>query len=317
MQLRRLRQFEALYRLRSFARAADDLGMTQSALSRSLQKLEAELGVILFDRTTHRVEPTESGRRLIARAEAVLAAAAVLNDEDRGLTDADASEVRIGAGPFPLQPLVSGAVAAMGKAAPAVRITVTSGPAELLLQGLLDRALDLVVCDTSKFRDSAYSEEILVQSLPHEPLVMLFAEHHPAAATDAGQRDFASYAWALPTPAPGAAAWLAPSARRGLEAGRFPHYELQSTAACIDIVRTGVAVTAVPASLARRALDSGGLAWGRLPTSNVTNDGIHMLRNRTRSGSMTLLIQMLREEAQRLHAGTVAMRGSEADPAAG
>ena len=46
---------------------------------------------------------------------------------------------------------------------PGVRVTVTGGRAEVLLQGLLDRELDLVVCDMSKFEDSAFAHDIMVQ----------------------------------------------------------------------------------------------------------------------------------------------------------
>ncbi|MBL0916774.1 MAG: LysR family transcriptional regulator, partial [Sphingopyxis sp.] len=65
MNLRRLRHFDTLYRLASYARAADELGLTQSALTRSIQKLEEELGATLFDRTTHYVRPTGDADRLI------------------------------------------------------------------------------------------------------------------------------------------------------------------------------------------------------------------------------------------------------------
>ena len=85
MNLRRLRHFDTLYRLGSYARAADELGLTQSALTRSIQKLEEELGRALFDRTTHYVRPTSDADRLIRSARDVIAASANLEQEARGL----------------------------------------------------------------------------------------------------------------------------------------------------------------------------------------------------------------------------------------
>ena len=106
MNLRRLRHFDTLYRLASYARAADELGLTQSALTRSIQKLEEELGATLFDRTTHYVRPTSDADRLIRSARDVIAASANLEQEARGLGQPTGGTVAVGSGPYPLQPLL-------------------------------------------------------------------------------------------------------------------------------------------------------------------------------------------------------------------
>jgi DNA-binding transcriptional LysR family regulator len=59
-----LRAFLAVARERSFTRAAARLGVSQSALSRTIGNLEARLGVRLLNRTTRSVAPTEAGARL-------------------------------------------------------------------------------------------------------------------------------------------------------------------------------------------------------------------------------------------------------------
>jgi DNA-binding transcriptional LysR family regulator len=70
-----LKQLEALYWssvLGSFALAADRLFMTQSALSKRIQELEAEVGVQLFDRSGSRARITEVGQEVFAKAEHIL-----------------------------------------------------------------------------------------------------------------------------------------------------------------------------------------------------------------------------------------------------
>src|SRR5690606_36318588 len=57
---------------RHFGRAASLCHVSQPTLSAQLQKLEEELGVVLFDRTKQPVLPTEEGRALIDQAKAVL-----------------------------------------------------------------------------------------------------------------------------------------------------------------------------------------------------------------------------------------------------
>ncbi len=62
----------ALARHRNFARAADQLHLSQPTLSRSIARLEETLGVALFDRTREGVIPTEYGRVVIERGQDIL-----------------------------------------------------------------------------------------------------------------------------------------------------------------------------------------------------------------------------------------------------
>src|SRR5271157_1033117 len=57
--------FLAVGQERSFTRAAAKLGVSQSALSHTIRKLEARLGLRLLTRTTRSVAPTEAGERLL------------------------------------------------------------------------------------------------------------------------------------------------------------------------------------------------------------------------------------------------------------
>ena len=304
MNLRRLRHFDTLYRLGSYARAADELGLTQSALTRSIQKLEEELGATLFDRTTHYVRPTSDADRLIRSARDVIAASANLEQEARGLGQPTGGTVAVGSGPYPLQPLLTDAIARFAEAHPGVRVTVTGGPSEQLLETLVDRRLDLVVCNRAKFAASAHADEVLCIPLPPEPLVIVCAPDHPLAK---GQGDSADFPWALPLPAPGSN--LPRALRARYAAGQFPDYELDSTAACLDMAKSGRAITVVPRALAARS----GLHQIALPASEVTRDAIHLLRNRSRSALVAAFVAVLREVAQ---ADTIASNSAaSAEPA--
>ncbi|SAL16275.1 LysR family transcriptional regulator [Caballeronia arvi] len=67
VSLHQLRLFVTLARHRSFTRAGDEFGITQSAVSRSIRELEDEIALRLFDRTTRQVALTDTGRKLLAR----------------------------------------------------------------------------------------------------------------------------------------------------------------------------------------------------------------------------------------------------------
>lgn len=99
VELRQLAYFVAIADEGGFARAAEALHVGQPAVSQQLRRLERELGVVLFERTTRRVRLTAEGDRLLPEARAVLAAA----ERTRRLAAelAGASSLRLGTSPAP------------------------------------------------------------------------------------------------------------------------------------------------------------------------------------------------------------------------
>lgn len=84
-----LKAFVAVVDRASFARAADHLGLSRSALSQVIRQLESRLGVRLINRTTRSVAPTEAGRRLHRRV------APMLREMDDAVAEALGTTARI------------------------------------------------------------------------------------------------------------------------------------------------------------------------------------------------------------------------------
>jgi LysR family transcriptional regulator, transcription activator of glutamate synthase operon len=145
MELRQLRYLDAVARRRSFTQAALDLHLAQSALSQQVARLEGELGVELLRRTTRRVEVTEAGELVLARARRALAEVdGVRADLDafRGLVR---GTLRLGGVP-PVGPVHPAAlIADFTRAHPGVAVTVREDVAFTLLGQLRDGSLDLVM----------------------------------------------------------------------------------------------------------------------------------------------------------------------------
>mgnify|MGYP002557737662 FL=1 len=80
MTLQQMEYIVAVYRLRHFAKAAEQCGVTQPTLSSMIQKLEDELGLRIFDRTAQPVAPTPAGRLVVEQAWRVLVRANKIKD---------------------------------------------------------------------------------------------------------------------------------------------------------------------------------------------------------------------------------------------
>ncbi len=118
----------------SFTRAAEEVGLTASALSKHVKALEARLGVRLLNRTTRRVALTEGGRAFLERAELIVGE---VTETESALADLDAQPrgvLRVGA-PMDFGRLhLSKAIASFMAAQPELRIEIE----------LTDRAVDLI-----------------------------------------------------------------------------------------------------------------------------------------------------------------------------
>src|ERR1700754_4329860 len=143
MELRQLRYLVALADEGHFTRAAARANVAQPALSQQIRKLEDELGLALFDRTTRRVVPTEAGELLSARARRILAEVDDAAAELRQLAGIVAGRVTIGVtqtpGPFDLPRLL----AAFHAQHPQVELAVREDLSATLAEQLRADALDL------------------------------------------------------------------------------------------------------------------------------------------------------------------------------
>src|SRR5918996_3101503 len=145
MELRQLRYLDAVARRRSFTQAALDIRIAQSALSQQVGRLERELGVELLRRTTRRVEVTEAGELVLARARRALAEADGVRADVDALRGLVRGTLRIGGVP-PVGPVRPAAlIADFTRAHPGVAITVRDDVAFTLLGELRTGALDLVL----------------------------------------------------------------------------------------------------------------------------------------------------------------------------
>src|SRR3954468_6854924 len=132
MQLdpRRLLTFQEVARRRSFSRAAEELSLTQSAVSQQVAALERQLGVRLVHRGRGGGLPTEAGEALLAHAAALADRLALAAAQLAELAGAERDRLRVGAFPSALATLVPAAVARLLERRPGVAVELSEGRQE-------------------------------------------------------------------------------------------------------------------------------------------------------------------------------------------
>jgi DNA-binding transcriptional LysR family regulator len=178
MELRQLEYLAAVVRHGHVTRAAEDLFLTQSALSQQVRRLEQELGLTLLHRTPRGVEPTPAGRELAQRAEAILAEVAEARramDEHAGVVRGVARVAVTAADALRL----AGALVAFHQARPGIRITLRQGSAAEVLALVQAASVDVGVLALPGGDAPPAAAGVEIAALADEPLVVLAA---PGAA---------------------------------------------------------------------------------------------------------------------------------------
>ncbi|MDO7852608.1 LysR substrate-binding domain-containing protein [Hymenobacter convexus] len=155
----RLRVFQAVARHLNFTKAAQELFVTQPAVTKHIHELERTHGQRLLERSGSRIALTEAGRLLLAHAEAVAASAQLLDDQLQALHHPDEAtgRLRLGASTTLSQYVLPGLLPAFQAAHPRVQLTLLNANSEHIAQALLRGDLDLgMVEGRSRSRDLHY-----------------------------------------------------------------------------------------------------------------------------------------------------------------
>lgn len=162
MNLRQLAHLTALAEQGSFSRAAERLHLTQSALSRSLQTLEDELGARLIDRAGKRSTLTPLGEAVLARARRIALEAAEIQRSAELLRQGEAGIIRVGLGSGPGALLMTPLLTHVAAHYPQVRVAIARGSTELQVAQLRQRELDALVVDARRI---SYASDLVIEPL--------------------------------------------------------------------------------------------------------------------------------------------------------
>lgn len=145
-----LEAFLAVKETGSFHAAAERLNLSQSAITRRVQKLEAALGSTLFERTTRSLKPTLAAKRLQARAEAILEDATettrAMRDESVAFAHQRGAVITIASIATVIAPLLTPALKSFRADGNTSRIRILDGSANEVAEAVVSGEADFGLC---------------------------------------------------------------------------------------------------------------------------------------------------------------------------
>jgi DNA-binding transcriptional LysR family regulator len=233
----------------TFNAAAENLGLSQSSVTRRIQKLEEALDVSLFVRTTRAVKPTLAGKRLRLRAEAILSetieATRALHDESMTYAYQRARTVTIAALPTTIAGVVAPAIEAFRNMHSDTRFRILDLAANEVAEAVAHGEADFGICSVPAYEPATEFERLFV-----DEMVIAMPEAHLLASADVlSWQDLSLEPIILPARGTGNR-MLIDDALASVGVPLVWVLEVNRTSTALDLVSRGVALAPVPRSAA-------------------------------------------------------------------
>ncbi len=295
--LRQLRVFVTVARVKSFSRAGEMIGLSQSAVSHSVKELEQQTGVRLLDRTTREVALTEAGQQLAARLERVLDELhSTLRDAGRVGTQLT-GKVRVAASQTISAHLIPRCIAQSNRCYPEIDFVLHDRPQQWVLESIRQGEVDFgIVIDPGAVND------LQCETILAEPFLLLCREDHPFAAQEcACWQDLQHERLVLQDYASGSRPLIdAALARFSVDAHIVQ--EIGHPATLFPMVEAGIGISVLPA-LALPLPQGSHLKVKRLTPVVERQLMLARRKNRSLSTAAQALWEVVRAQASELSAG--------------
>jgi DNA-binding transcriptional LysR family regulator len=197
MELRDIEYFAVVADHGHLGRAAEYLGLSQSALSKSLRRLEQAMGAKLVKRTPKGVELTAEGSALLLRVRGLRLSLQDVTREIADLSKGRVGYLRIGAGPIIAEHMLPAAFITMLKDAPQLRLKITINDNDVMVPELRNGKLELIVIFIPP---SPYEGLVQDHLYDDEWVVFASADHRLARLKRVSMADLAQEQWVLSSP---------------------------------------------------------------------------------------------------------------------
>ena len=176
MTLKQLKAFLVLARTLNYANAANELCLSQSALSLSIKTLEEELGGKLFKRNTRRVEITIEGQSLIPYAKKLLANWEDMEKDVKQRFKLNRGTLNIASMPFATHAVLPAVMHDFSQLHPNISFSIHDITNEKIIEKVQEGIFEIGICFEPKAND-----QLIFQPLFNEDFLALLPKHHVLA----------------------------------------------------------------------------------------------------------------------------------------
>jgi DNA-binding transcriptional LysR family regulator len=194
MRTQDLRVFMQLAEAKSLHRAAQKCGLTQSAITKIVQRLESEFGVQLLDRSGRGIALTTAGTLLLQRAAVIQSAIGDTYAEMSAMRSSSEGLIRVGTATALLESAMLPVVARYVKQDAGVRFDLKMQVSSILLESLKDGHLDLVLC----FSPEDIPDLLQSDDLGAQRYHLVGRQGHPLLALNGDIQALSQARWILP-----------------------------------------------------------------------------------------------------------------------
>lgn len=274
-----LEAFLAVMETVSFHHAAERLSLSQSAITRRIQKLEETLGSSLFERTTRAVRPTLAAKRLQARAEAMLESAReatlAMRDESVAFAHQRGSLVTIAMIPTMITPLLAPAIRRLRENGSVPRVRLLDRAANEVAEAVSQGEADFGICSIGSLEANTQFEPLFEDAI----VLTLPRDHALAVARTVAWPDLQEVPLILPARGTGNRLLIDEAMARSRLSAQWT-YEVGRSTTAMDLVSEGVGAALLPRS-AMTSAQGKTLAFRKLgdpvvsrPVGMLTRNGV-------------------------------------------
>ncbi|MDO4739303.1 MAG: LysR family transcriptional regulator [Eubacteriales bacterium] len=292
MEIRNLTTFVRVAELRSFSRAAKQLGYSQSAVSMQISQLEAELDAMLFDRIGKTIALTPQGGKFYEYAQNILRMA---DDAKNLLRDSSAitGQLRIAMAESLSMSLFPRVLCKFCTKYPDVQLTVQSGTAQDMFKALTQNDVDLFY----HLDNQIYRSDLVIPLTRPEPVIFVASKEHPLAGKKRIPiRECLRYRFILTEKGMSYRMHLDNQLAQ-MNLGVEPFLEIGNTDVIVNLLTSNMGVSFLPQFVVQDKLESGELV--RLDVLNVQVELSRQLichKGKWITPAMQAMIDMLSED---------------------
>jgi len=258
----RLKVFRAVARHLNFTRAAEELLLTQPAVTQQIKALEDEFGMPLFDRSGGRIALTPAGVVLLPFAERLKALADEAIEAVTGSAGEETGQLQLGASQTIAQYLLPKFIAAFALEQPRVAIHAISGNTDEIVEALVQRRIQLALIEGPAMRRDVHIEPFM-----EDRMVLVVPAGHEWAEAELGAEELRRADFLMRELGSGSRRVVeAALAKAGLKKKDLRVVmEIDSTEGLLSAVEAGLGVTFVSRWAVRNHLALGTVAVARVP----------------------------------------------------